>query len=178
MHEHSRFHTDVFHRENRNTYERLPRYDTEKNISIIDNAEALQRKQQEFEEQFTDYRSIAFTFPEFVSELMKRKHWNSVTFKERTHLDDATYSRIINNEEKEWSLRTVMAVCIGLGVNKQINDRLLSAAGYTLGVSREHQVYSFLLSSFEGKSIDECNAFLESMEMTPLGNRARKKDME
>ncbi|MDT8900240.1 ImmA/IrrE family metallo-endopeptidase [Anaeroselena agilis] len=176
MREHGRFHTDVFHRANRQAYEKLPRFDADRNISVIDNAEELRRKQEEFEEQFADYRAITPTFAQLAADLMKRKRWNSVTFKEKTHLDDATYSRIVNNEEKEWSLRTVMAVCVGLGVNARTTDKLLAAAGHTLSTSREHQLFSFLLTSFEGQSIDECNTFLESMEIMPLGNRPRKRE--
>jgi hypothetical protein len=176
MREHGRFHTDVFHRTNRQAYEKLPSFDVDRNISVIDNAEELCRKQNEFKEQFAEYRAITPTFAQLAVGLMKLKHWNSVTFKEKTHLDDATHSRIVNRAEKEWSLRTVMAVCVGLGVNAQIADKLLAAAGHTLSASREHQLFSFLLTSLEGKSIDECNTFLESMEITPLGNRSRKRD--
>ena len=177
MREHGRFHTDVFHRANKQAYEKLPSFEADRNLSVIDNAEALRKKQEDFEEQFAEYREITPTFGQLATGLMKRKHWNSVTFKEKTHLDDATYSRIINNEEKEWSLRTAMAVCVGLGINAQIADKLLAAAGHTLSTTREDQLFSFLLTSFEGKSIDECNTFLESMEITPLGNRPRKKDL-
>jgi len=102
----------------------LLRYDVDRNISVIDNAEELRRKQEEFKEQFADFRAITPTFAHLAADMMKRKRWNSVTFKEKTYLDDATYSRIVNKEEKEWSLRTVMAMCVGLGVNVRAADKL------------------------------------------------------
>lgn len=175
MREHGLFHDDVFHRANKQAYEKLPQYDSDRNTSVIENAEELRKKQAEFEEQFAEYRAVTATFPQLVVGLMERKHWNSTIFKEKTHLDDATHSRIVNNQEKEWSLRTVMAICVGLGLNIMIANKLLAAAGHTLGTSREHQLFAFLLTSFEGKSIDECNTFLESMDIEPLGNRPRNR---
>lgn len=87
------------------------------------------------------------------------------------------YSRIINGSEKLPGLRTVMAVCAGLGVDIRVASSILAAAGHTLGNSREHQLYYFLFTSFKGKSIDECNTFLKSMDVDPLGTRTRSRSM-
>lgn len=171
---HGVFHTDTFHRTNKNAFEKLPHYDAERNISVIDNAEALSRKQAEFADKFSEYQKNFQTFGEKATAIMKRKHWNSTIFKERTLLDDMAYSRIINSNDSLPSLRTVMAVCIGLGLDIQLATSLLASAGYSLGTSREHQLYHFLLTAFEGKSIDECNVFLESMDVKPLGTQTKR----
>jgi hypothetical protein len=95
---------------------------------------------------------------------MAHNHWNSTIFQSETLLGAAAYS-ILNNstdkyDGKPWDFRTVMAICVGLGVDQLTANRLLAAAGLTFGTSREHQAYAYILSSFHGASIDEVNTFL------------------
>jgi len=142
--------------------------------SVIDDAEALRGKRAQFQKEFETYRAITPSFAAMARQLMERQHWNSSSFKDKTLLDDSTYSRIMNGSEKHWSLDTVIAICVGLGVDRQTADKLLEAAGYAFGAGRKHRAYSFLFTAFRGKSIDECNAFLESEGIRPLGNRPRK----
>jgi len=149
-------------------------YDHADNSSIIGNAQALRGMRAQFQREFDTYRAITPSFSRLARQLMERQHWNSSIFKEKTLLDEATYSRIVNGEDKLWTLGTVMAFCVGYGVDKETGDRLLEAAGHTFGAHRKHRAYSFLLTGFQGKSIDDCNVFLESEGIAPLGSRPRK----
>ena len=54
-------------------------------------------------------------------------------------------------------------------------DRLFAAAGLAFNNSPEIFAYSFILTAMQGKSIDECNVFLESKGFKPLGNRLRRE---
>jgi hypothetical protein len=172
LQKHGQFHTDIFHRTNTATYTKLASYGDSVNTTIIDNAEELARKREEFQKSLQKHRRINKTFPELVILLMEDKHWNSVIFKEETMLGDAEYSKIINKKDKEWSLRTVMAICIGLQTDQLTAEQLAKSAGHTLnGSSKECCAYSFMLT--QHWTIDECNTFLESEEMKPLGNISR-----
>ena len=113
-------------------------------------------------------------FSEIVFELMKKRKWNSSIFKDLTLLDVATYSRIINQEDKKWKFETIVAVCVGLALNLRTAENLLASAGHTFGASKTHQAYKFLFTEFRGWPIDDCNAFLESLKLTPLGSSERK----
>lgn len=150
------------------------RYEDEASGSIIENAEALHKLRDAFDKSFENHLAITQTFAEIAKTLMQRKKWNSVIFKEKTHLDDSMYSRIISNSERLPSLRTAVAICVGLGVDAITANRMLALAGYSFGPSKEHQAFCYLFSALHGKSIDECNAFLESVSVTPLGNRERR----
>ena len=135
---------------------------------------AIPEMRTQFQNEFDTYRAITPSFSRLACQLMERQHWNSSRFRDRTLLDDSTYSRIMNGAEKHWTLETVMAICVGLCVDRLTADRLLAAAGHAFGAERKHCLYSFLLTGFRGKSIDECNAFLQSENIKPLGNRPRK----
>ena len=141
--------------------------------SIIDNANALHKLQKTFESTYESHIAINQTFSQKAKTLMEHKKWNSLIFKEKTLLDDSMYSRIISNERTP-SFRTAMAICIGLGVDVLTARQMLEGAGFTFSPSKEHQAYSYILSALHGKSIDECNAFLESISVKPLGNREKK----
>jgi len=145
-------------------------YNYEVSESIIDNAEALQKLQQSFNDKYEDNLSVSQTFAQTAKTLMERKKWNSVIFKEKTLLDDSMYSRIMKNERNP-SFRTAIAICVGLGVDAITASNMLAGAGYSFSPSKEHQAFSYILSALHGKSIDECNAFLESISIKPLGNR-------
>ena len=149
-------------------------YEDDASGSIIDNAEALLKLRDNFDTHYADQLSIAKTFAETAKTLMQHKKWNSVIFKEKTHLDDSMYSRIIKNNERPPSFRTAVAICVGLGVDAMTANKLISLAGYSFSLSKEHQAFSYLFSALHGKSIDECNAFLESVSIAPLGNRERQ----
>ena len=150
------------------------RYEDEASSSIIDNAEALRKLRDAFDTEFSNQQAITHTFAQTAKTLMARKKWNSVIFKEKTLLDDSMYSRIISNSERLPSLRTAVAICVGLGVDAITANRMLALAGHSFGQTKEHQAYCYLFSALHGKSIDECNAFLESVSVAPLGNRERK----
>ena len=139
--------------------------------SIIDNAEALHKLREAFDTDYENHLAITQTFAETAKTLMQRKKWNSVIFKEKTLLGDSMYSRLINNSDRVLSLRTAVAICVGLGVDAMTANRMLSSAGYSFGSSKEHQAFCYLFSALHGRSIDECNAFLESLSILPLGTR-------
>ena len=152
------------------------RYEDGANYSIIDNAEALLMLRENFDTQYASHLAITQTFAETAKTLMERKKWNSVIFKEKTHLDDSMYSRLVNNSDRLPSLRTAVAICVGLGVDAITANKMLALAGHSFGQSKEHQAFCYLFSALHGKSIDECNAFLESMSIAPLGNSQRSYD--
>jgi len=170
---HGHFHTDSFHRSNRNLYEELPQYNEDRNTAIIDNAEELRRNRQAFEQSFSDYRVSAQTFWDKADALMKQRHWYPDTFKEKTLLNDMEYSRYKNERDKAPSLPKVMAICIGLDIDLQTSEDLLASAGHKLSPIREHQAYRFALMHYRGR-IDECNDFLTDRGFNPLGSQSRK----
>jgi len=150
-------------------------FEADQNTSILDSAEELQRLQSKFDDEFNEYSAATPTFGQLAIPLIKKRGWNSAIFKELTHLDDSAYSRIINDKTENISLRTVAAFCVGIGASKTFADKLFAAAGLAFNNSPEMFAYSFILTAMHGRSMDECNAFLESKGFTPLGNRQRRE---
>lgn len=171
------FHSAVFSRGG-TVYEELAEYDGDKNISIIENAEELERVKTIFANEFNEYRVVGKTFPEIAFPIMRHKKWNAEIFKRETYLDDATFSRIKNGEEKGWSFQTIMSICVGLNVNFTTAQMMLESAGHTFGSSREQRAYAFILEHMRGRGIEECNAFLLSEGAKTLGSQKRKSKVD
>jgi hypothetical protein len=174
MQEHGRFHSDAFHRTNRNAYEKLPRYDADRNVSVLSNAEELQQKRSEFEAQYAQHKALTKTFWQRAYEIMEAKHWNNAIFCERTLLNEITYSRAKNNYDSLPDIRTVIAICAGLDLDMPMTLELLALAGHTLSNTREHQAFGFLITGYKGKGIYDRNQFLESLDLQPLGSKQRQ----
>ena len=154
-------------------------------ISVIENGDELRRKQKKLKAQFIFYKKMNPSFTELAKDLMEgfETPWNASTFAEKTHLDESMYYKIVDNRNKGkiitnkvWSLRSVLAFCVGISANAQLAARVLASAGYVLTSSDEHLIYAFLFTDFEGCSIDECNYFLESFGIEPLGSRSRSTE--
>jgi SSS family solute:Na+ symporter len=103
--------------------------DHDDGVSVIDSAQALRGMRAQFQNEFETYRAITPSFARLARQLMERQHWNSSSFKDKTLLDGSAFSRIMSGAEKHWSFETVMAICVGLGVDRQTADKLLEAAG-------------------------------------------------
>ena len=67
---HGVFHADAFHRRNSQAYEKFPRFDSDRNISVVINAEELRQKHEEFEAQYATYRTLTKTFWQRAYEIM------------------------------------------------------------------------------------------------------------
>jgi len=174
MREHGRYHVDAFHRTNPNAYEKFPHYDSDRNVSVVDTAEDLRKKREEFEAQYEIHKAITKTFWQRAYEIMEAKHWNSSIFADKTLLNEIAYSRAKNNYDSIPDIRTVMAICAGLDLDIALTNELLSLAGHTLSNSREHQAYGFIITGYKGKSINERNEFLQTLELPPLGTKQRQ----
>lgn len=149
-----------------------PSRNTAGHITVIEIGDELRRQQKEFETEFEIYQKMNPTFTQIAKTLMESKGWNSFKFKKHTRLDNSMYSRIINGEDdRNWSLRTIVAFCFGIGASDYYITQMMTAAGRAFGASMEDRVYAYALNKYRGKSIDECNAFLEYMHVRKLGSQ-------
>jgi len=98
--------------------------------------------------------------------LLKRK-WDSENFKERTGLDDMTFTRLTKKPDYKFSKRIIVNICIGLGLDFRMTERLLMLQGYSLSPEYdEDNAYSFLIE--KGYSdIEDCNHILAALKIPP-----------
>ncbi|MDR2658006.1 MAG: hypothetical protein LBB86_09295 [Oscillospiraceae bacterium] len=144
------------------------------NGGLLENQCALAKMRNSFSAQLEQSKDMLPTFEALVSIEMKRQKWDGVVFHDKTLLDQSLYSYIVGQKAKEWSLRTVVAICVGLGVNKDMADRLLTAAGFAFGATLRHRAYAFLFTNLQGYPIEDCSAFLVAEGLEPLGSRKQR----
>lgn len=103
---------------------------------------------------------------------MKDAKWNSSIFQEKTLLSANDYSRL--SSDHKFKLPAYVAMAVGLGLSLDEFQKAIYLNGLSLDdKERTHNAYSFVLSMLQGKSIDECNAFLEHVGVETLGTHSR-----
>ena len=129
----------------------------------------------EFQKQLARKKGIKETTSERMRKYMDNAHWNSIIFQEKTLLSPMDYSRV-NNKDKHHKFKvpayTAMAVGLELTLHETEDALRLSGLGYDPNDITD-SAYMFILSSFHGSPIDECNMVLEEIGVKPLGTNSK-----
>lgn len=141
------------------------------------NAE-LYNKLQAYEQQFyrIHNRNItnAKTGNELLFQYMQDAKWNTSIFQEKTLLGPMDYTRI-QKKDYRFKVPAYVAMAVGLCLSIQEFQEVLQQVGLNLiRGDKQHDAYAFLLATMNGASIDECNAFLESIGVETLGTHERE----
>ena len=99
--------------------------------------------------------------------LLSRAHMTVARLSERTGLSEKTIQRLRNKPGRP-ALRTVIALCVGLGLGPYYGERLVELAGYHLTGSEEDQCLRLILCFATGESVASCNRWLVSCGFPPL----------
>ncbi len=98
------------------------------------------------------------------------------TFSERTGLYDAMFNKIKNDKMSTMSKDSLMAICVGLGLNAYALTRLAEKASIHLNRDRMPDgMYLTLLERFPGLSLCDANGILEAQGLAPLGSIDRSR---
>ena len=147
-----------------------PRYERgQNNQHTLEATDEFQKLVERFEDEFSESSAIMPTFMELAKEIIEQKGWGYREFVKKTNLGVGAYYRIINKEPSSLSFRTVAAFCVGIGANMDTANKLLAAAGLAVYNSKEIHAYRFVIHAMRGRSIKDCNVFLERMGFEPLG---------
>lgn len=138
--------------------------------SFVNNIHFLKSKISKFRTEYQVFRKDNYNFSKLIFDILQKRKWNRAIFKDRTLLDDSTYTRIMKMDDRKWKFETIIAICVGLKLPLKTTETLLEVSGYSFGVSEDYQIYKFLFTEFRGWSIDECNIFLKSMGLSLLGS--------
>jgi transcriptional regulator with XRE-family HTH domain len=171
---HGQFHHDAFHRKNPDSYQKLPRYDADKNAALIANAAAFKAA---FEEEYETVTAISKTFSQLVTELMERKGWDAHKFAEHTRLDPNNYYRILRGETENPSIETVLNICIGLDAPPQIREELIVLAGRSWQKTQLHCAYQFILKKGNVCTVTDFNNAFALLEIESGGKPPLKDDI-
>lgn len=99
---------------------------------------------------------------------MKWKGKTVEALAEACSLDPKTIQRMRNNEEYETTIKTIVAICIGLQLPPVVSEALINRSAYSLGTGPKYMAYRFLLDACYTKTIFECNEILRGLNLDPL----------
>ena len=112
------------------------------------------------------------SFSETLCAHMKRKRVTVEQLAEYSMQDVRTISRYRNSPYPGITLSGVVALCIALKLHPILAEDLIRKAGYVLIASPEHGAYRMLILTMTNSSISECNEFLATMGIKPLGRES------
>ncbi len=106
--------------------------------------------------------SMPNSFHGALTYLMNQAHITIEMLEERSGISGRTISRLRTEENREYSIDQVIAICIGLHLPPWLSRGLIERAGYVLRNSKQHQAYQFVLDCLFMDSVDDVQRFLET----------------
>lgn len=141
----------------------------------------MESKEQIWEKLRDAYKkSITLPFCDKVNAYMMCLHWNSSIFKDKTGLAKDAYRRIYRNDKnyKNPEKDTVMAICVGLGLDYRLAVDLLQSVEHALSPfsNKVDEAYEYILLELHGQPLEVCNQELIRRGIDPLGAKEYKPD--
>lgn len=89
---------------------------------------------------------------------------------EASHISVQTIKEIETNEERGYSLETIIALCIGMNLPPFLSFELLKIGGFNIenNMVKKNCIYCFLLRNLYDSNLDDINIFLEINELPSL----------
>lgn len=87
---------------------------------------------------------------------------------ERSQVSARTIQRIINNDSKSVQLSYIVSLCIGLNLDPELSDDMVSKAGYVFRDTEEDVIYEIILRSMYNMTMADCNEVLMKEGYPPL----------
>lgn len=155
-------------------YIRLSTYDsTTQNMEMFNKAKALENVATEFEAEYNRAKIVTQTTTQIMWSYIQAAKWNTSIFQDKTLLGAMDYSRIQKPEHIfKIEAYTAMAVGLKLSLNETNSALQLSGMVYSPTI-REHSAYIYILTTFHGCSIHECNEVLQALKVPTLGSHSR-----
>lgn len=160
---------------NDESYKRIASFDpTAQNTENYNLAKALQNIEREFNEQFELHQVVHESTTQRFWRYMQAKKWNTAIFQSRTLLNPMDYKRV-QDSAYTFKIPAYTAMAVGLELPlSAVNEALqLSGMGYDLK-KKDHFAYTYVLTAFQGCSIDECNEVLKQLQVPLLGAKSRQ----
>lgn len=133
----------------------------------------LFNKAKDFEKKLKRSQATAITPAMWMKQRMNEEHWYETTFETKTKLDKMNFSRVQSGTHK-FTMRPLIAMGVGLSLDISEMEEVLGLGGMTfIKGNREHEAYKYLFTAFYGKGIDECNNFLQEVNVPLLGTQQR-----
>ena len=158
-------------------FDKLPQLDEEKSREVIRQAREIKAKRQKsFQLQMETLHILA---PEksccqMLKDLFEARHLTKYEFEKVTLLGPEVYSKVLNNNLKNPTTRTIVAIASGLDLELEATERIMKAAGRSFTYSDEDRALKYCVTAYVGHPIKDINDFLEENGYEPLGTKQRK----
>ena len=93
---------------------------------------------------------------------MKRKGYTEELLAQESWVSISTIKQYRQKEEKENTLKTVTALCIGMHLHPWLTEDLLRKAGIVPKATKLDGAYRFLYTAHYKDKIEDCNVYLKS----------------
>lgn len=97
--------------------------------------------------------------------IMEKKGYTEELLSEVSWISLSTIKQYRQKEEKEKTLKTVTALCIGLHLHPWITEELIRKAGIFPKATKQDGAYKFLYTTHYKESIEDCNIYLRSQNL-------------
>lgn len=96
---------------------------------------------------------------------MERKGYTEELLAQESWVSLSTIKQYRQKEDKEKTIKTVTAICIGLHLHPWLTEDLLRKAGIIPKATRQDGAYRYLYTVLYKCSIEECNKYLHSQHL-------------
>lgn len=116
------------------------------------------------------------SFPGALTYLMKQARITIEDLEGRSHISGRTISRFRTDDNREYTIDQLIALCAAMNLPPWLSRNLLQRAGFTLRTSKQHQAYQFILDCLFMDSVDDVQRFLRESGCQPLKLNAADTD--
>lgn len=96
---------------------------------------------------------------------MERKGYTEELLAQESWVSLSTIKQYRQKEEKEKTLKTVTALCIGMHLHPWLTEDLLRKAGIVPKATKQDSAYRYLYTVLYKGTIEECNVYLRSQKL-------------
>lgn len=163
----------IFHRDN--DEQDVSKYDSKQNASVIQLSEQMQKERRRFEQNEKIHR---LSIPDkncwsYIYEIITIKGTSKPHFCDLTGLGEENYRKAEKGQKNDPTVRTIVAIGVGLKLDIETVEKMLTLAGRSFKDSPEDRALKFCITGLSSHPIEDCNDFLESLGYEPLGTKER-----
>ena len=96
---------------------------------------------------------------------MERKGYTEELLAETSWVSLSTIKQYRHKEDKQKTLKTVTALCIGLHLHPWLAEDLIRKAGLVVTATRIDGTYRYLYTFLYKDTIEDCNKYLKSQKL-------------
>ena len=137
----------------------------EKEFCIFTKDQKIQSRALEIVEHYKKH--TPYTFGQALCKCMEHAKVTIAALSERTGISERQITRIRNDQAKDISFRTIIALCVALKLTQDTAERLLNLRRFTLNCDEPYtQICRIFLEV--NISVEDCNKILRSLGLEPL----------